>query len=75
MTDREAIVQMEMALENINLAIDQLSEIDGMEQIMEQLNVQAVNIEYEITELESLLDTEEPDPGEMVEWHDFDPDC
>ena len=59
MTDEEVIVQMEMALENINAAIDQLSEIDGMESIMEQLNVQAVMIEDEIAELESLLDTEE----------------
>jgi hypothetical protein len=70
----EDIVKLEFALEHINLAIDQLSEIDGMESIMEELNVQAVMIEDEIAELESLLD-EEPDPGEMVEWHDFDPDC
>lgn len=71
----EDIVKLEFALEHINQAIDHLSEIDGMESIMEQLNVQAVMIEDEIAELESLLDSEEPDPGEMVEWHDFDPDC
>jgi hypothetical protein len=71
----EDIVKLEFALEHINLAIDHLSEIAGMDQIMEQLNLQAVNIEDEIAELESLLDEEEPDPGEMVEWHDFDPDC
>ena len=71
----DTIVKLEFALENINLAIDLLSEIDGMEQRMEELNVQAALIEEEIIELESLLDSEEPDPGEMVEWHDFDPDC
>ena len=74
MTDSEALARMEMALEQINSAIDSLSEIDGMESISEELNMQAIRLEDEMAELESLLD-EEPDPGEMVEWHDFDPDC
>ncbi len=75
MTDNETLARMEMALEQINSAINTLSEVDGMEQIMEDLNLQAVYIEDEIAELESLLDAEEPDHGELVEWHDFDPDC
>ena len=75
MTDNEALARMEMALEQINSAIDSLSEIDGMERLMEQLNLQAVQLEDEIIELESLADAAEPDHGEMVEWHDFDPDC
>ena len=54
----DTIVKLEFALENINLAIDLLSEIDGMEQRMEELNVQAALIEEEIIELESLLDSE-----------------
>ena len=74
MTDSEALARMEMALGQINSAIDSLSEIDGMESISEELNMQAIRLEDEMAELESLLD-EEPDPGEMVEWHDFDPDC
>ncbi len=75
MTDNETLARMEMALEQINSAIDTLSEIDGMERLMEELNLQAVQLEDEIAELESLEASEEPDPGEMVEWHDFDPDC
>ncbi len=75
MTDNEALARMEMALEQINSAIDTLSEIDGMERIMEELNLQAVQLEDEISELESLADAAEPDPGELVEWHDFNPDC
>ena len=71
----EALTQLELALEHINSAIDALAGVDGMERIMEDLNVQAVVIEDEIAELESLLDAEEPDHGELVEWHDFDPDC
>jgi hypothetical protein len=71
----ETLVRMEMALEQINSAIDSLSEIDGMESIMEGLNFQVVQLEDEIAELESLLDSGEPDHGELVEWHDFDPDC
>ena len=74
MTDNETLARMEMALGQINSAIDSLSEIDGMESISEELNMQAIRLEDEMAELESLLD-EEPDPGEMVEWHDFDPDC
>lgn len=75
MTDDQALARMEMALDSINSAIDMLSEIDGMESIMEELNLQAVQLEDEILELESLADAAEPDPGEMVEWHDFNPDC
>jgi hypothetical protein len=75
MTDNETLARMEMALEQINSAIDTLSEIDGMESISEELNMQAVRLEDEMAELESLADAAEPDPGEMVEWHDFDPDC
>ena len=71
----EALTQLDLALEHINRAIDALAGVDGMERIMEDLNVQAVVIEDEIAELESLLDAEEPDHGELVEWHDFDPDC
>lgn len=71
----EALTQLDLALEHLNRAIDALAEVDGMERLMEELNAQAVAIEDEITELESLLDSEEPDHGELVEWHDFDPDC
>jgi hypothetical protein len=71
----EALTQLDLALEHINRAIDALAGVDGMERIMEELNFQAVNIEDEIAELESLLESEEPDHGELVEWHDFDPDC
>jgi ABC-type hemin transport system substrate-binding protein len=69
------ILQLNDALDRINEAIEILAKIDGMEQYAEQLNLQAVEIEQELDELESVLDSEEPDPGEMVEWHDFDPDC
>jgi hypothetical protein len=75
MTDNETLARMEMALEQINSAIDTLSEIDGMEGLMEALNLQAVQLEDEMSELESVMDSGEPDPGEMVEWHDFNPDC
>ena len=75
MTNNETMARMEMALEQINSAIDTLSEIDGMESIMEGLNFQVVQLEDEIAELESVMDSGEPDHGEMVEWHDFDPDC
>jgi Zn-finger domain-containing protein len=71
----ETLARMEMALDSINSAIDMLSTVDGMERMMEALNEQAVTLEDEMAELESLLDSEEPDHGEMVEWHDFDPDC
>jgi hypothetical protein len=69
------ILQLNDALDRINEAIEILAKIDGMAQYAEQLNLQAVEIEQELDELESVLDSEEPDPGEMVEWHDFDPDC
>jgi hypothetical protein len=69
------ILQLNDALDRINEAIEILAKIDGMEQYAEQLNLQAVEIEQELDELGSVLDSEEPDPGEMVEWHDFDPDC
>lgn len=75
MTDNETMARMEMALESINSAIDSLSEIDGMERLIEELNLQAVQLEDEMAELESVMDSGEPDHGEMVEWQDFDPDC
>ena len=71
----QALTQMDLALEHINRAIDALAEVDGTERIMEELNVQAIAIEDEIAELESLEGDQEPDHGELVEWMDFDPDC
>lgn len=70
------VKDLEAALEHIDQAIRLLSEIDGMEQYVEELSIQAAAVEAEILELESLERfNSEPDPGEMVEWHDFDPDC
>ena len=58
-TDNETLARMEMALEQINSAIDTLSEIDGMESIMEELNLQAVQLEDEMAELESFMESGE----------------
>lgn len=70
----ESLSKMDTALEHITWAIEMLSEVDGMEGIVAELEVQAGVLESEIAELDSLED-DEPDHGELVEWHDFDPDC
>jgi hypothetical protein len=70
----EYLTKLDLALEHVNSAIDLLAGVDGMERVMEELNMQAVVLEEEIAELDS-LDYDEPDHGELVEWQDFDPDC
>lgn len=67
-------VKLELALENIHTAIEYLAEIGGMDGIVAELEVQAGVIESEIVDLEP-EDYDDSDPGELVEWHDFDPDC
>ena len=45
---------MDTALEHINRAIEMLSEVDGMEGIVAELEVQAGVLESEINELDSV---------------------
>lgn len=59
LTDNETLARMEMALEQINSAIDSLSEIDGMESISDELNVQASLLEDEIAEFKSVMESGE----------------
>ncbi len=59
LTDNETLARMGMALEQINSAIDSLSEIDGMESISEELNMQAIRLEDEMAELESFMESGE----------------
>jgi len=52
------VIKLKAALGCINQAIDIVAQIDGMEHYAEALNLQAVGIEMELDELESLLDSE-----------------
>jgi hypothetical protein len=52
------VIKLKAALGCINQAIDIVAQIDGMEQYAEALNLQAVGIEMELDELESLQDSE-----------------
>lgn len=70
----EILSNMDTALEHITRAIEVLSEVEGMEGIVAELEVQAGVLESEIAELDS-ASYDEPDHGELVEWQDFDPDC
>jgi hypothetical protein len=54
----DTVIKLKAALGCINQAIDIVAQIDGMEHYAEELNLQAVGIEMEIDELESLQDSE-----------------
>jgi hypothetical protein len=48
------VQQLQKALASVNEAIEELYFIDGMEEYAERLNYVAVEIEEELTELESV---------------------
>jgi hypothetical protein len=66
----ENLLHLDRALEHINQAIDSLAEVNGMETIMEELNLQAVVIEEEIAELEYI----QSQADEIVADNDYDDD-
>jgi hypothetical protein len=54
----DTVIKLKAALGCIDQAIDIVAQIDGMEHYAEALNLQAVGIEMELDELESLQDSE-----------------
>jgi predicted double-glycine peptidase len=52
----DTVIKLKAALGCINQAIDIVAQIDGMEHYAEELNLQAVGIEMELDDLESLLE-------------------
>ena len=57
MTNKELISKLELALNGITVAVDELGFIDGMETYCEQLMGIAMDIEWNITFMDSLHGT------------------